>query len=145
MELVYAPAVLDDAPRLADLRVRAMRESLEAVGRFDERRARDRLLGDFASDCTTLILSRGSLAGFYVLKDEGQEILLQHLYVEPALQSLGIGSQALERIFDEANRRLCRLKVGALIGSASNRFYQRHGFRLVARSEFDVYYVRAPS
>jgi hypothetical protein len=79
IELMYAPAVMEDAPRLA--RVRGMRENLEAVGRFDEQRARDRLLSDFASDCTTLILSRGNLAGFYVLRDEDVEILLQHLYV----------------------------------------------------------------
>jgi GNAT superfamily N-acetyltransferase len=144
MELVYAPAVMDDAPRLADLRVRAMRESLEAVGRFDEQRARNRLLSDFCSDGTTLILSRGSLAGFYVLKDEGADILLQHLYVEPAFQSLGIGSQALQRILEEADRQQRCLRVGALIGSASNRFYQRHGFQFVAESEFDVHYVRAP-
>jgi GNAT superfamily N-acetyltransferase len=144
-ELMYAPAVTEDASRLADLRVRAMRESLDAVGRFDEQRARDRLLGDFASDCTTLILSRGNLAGFYVLKDEGADILLQHLYVDPPFQSVGIGSQALQRIFEEANRRQRSLRVGALIGSASNRFYRRHGFRHVAQSGFDVQYVRAPS
>jgi GNAT superfamily N-acetyltransferase len=145
IELVYAPAVMEDAPRLADLRVRAMRESLEAIGRFDEQRGRERLLSDFAPDRTTLILSRGKLAGFYVLRDEGAEILLQHLYVEPALHSLGVGSQALQRIFDEANGRQRCLKVGALVGSASNRFYQRYGFQLVAQSGFDVYYVRAPS
>jgi GNAT superfamily N-acetyltransferase len=144
-ELTYAPALAEDASRLADLRVRAMRESLEAVGRFDEQRARDRLLSDFASDRTTLILSRGNLAGFYALKEEGAEILLQHLYVDPALQSLGIGSQALRRIFGEADFRKRWLKVGALVGSASNRFYQRHGFQLVTQSGFDVYYVRAPS
>ena len=33
-------------------------------------------------------------------------------------------------------------KVGALRESDSNRFYQRHGFRLVEQGEFDNYYLR---
>ena len=36
-----------DADLLADLRVRAMKESLEAVGRFDPIRAKSRFLDNF--------------------------------------------------------------------------------------------------
>jgi len=34
------------------------------------------------------------------------------------------------------------VQVGALKESASNRFYQRHGFVLESEGEWDNYYVR---
>ena len=144
-ELTYEPASSDDASRLADVRVRAMRESLEAVGRFDEQRARDRLLSGYAAQSTTLICTGGQLAGFYVLEQCGAEVVLRHLYIDLPFQSRGIGSLALRRIFEEADRQQQSLRVAALISSASNRFYARHGFVPVQRGEFDVYYVREPS
>jgi len=66
---------------LVAIRIAAMRESLERIGRFDRQRARERFL-----------------AGF-----------------DPALRA-----------------------------SAANRFYERHGFELERRSEWDDHYVRHP-
>lgn len=143
-EFAFQAATDEDATRLAELRVRAMRESLQAAGRFDEERARARLLADYAAERTTLIVSRQCLAGFFVLREAGDELLLQHLYVDPPFQSQGLGSLVLQRIFDEADRQRRTLRVGALKGSASNRFYARRGFVEAMRTEFDVHYVRLP-
>ena len=41
--LDYAPAQPGDFEDLLALRLRAMRESLERIGRYDEQRARERL------------------------------------------------------------------------------------------------------
>jgi hypothetical protein len=46
-------------------------------------------------------------------------------------------------IFAQADARGLAMRVGALRGSDSNRFYLRHGFALTEQSEFDNYYVRA--
>lgn len=140
----FQPATEEDAARLADLRVRAMRESLQSAGRFDEDRARQRLLCDYAAGRTTLVTFRGDLAGFYVLKETGGELLLQHLYIDPPFQSQGLGAQVLVRIFEDADSRRLPIRVGALKGSASNRFYGRHGFVKESETEFDVVYLRLP-
>ena len=71
-------------------------------------------------------------------------MLLDHLYVRPAHQGRGIGAQVLQLVFAQADARRLRVKVGALRQSDSNRFYARHGFQLVERGEFDIYYLRQP-
>jgi arabinan endo-1,5-alpha-L-arabinosidase len=43
-----------------------------------------------------------------------------------------------------ADRRRLPIRVGALKGSASNRFYVRHGFVKQLRTEFEVVYLRLP-
>jgi GNAT superfamily N-acetyltransferase len=143
-ELSFHIADEADATRLADLRVRAMRESLERMGRFNESRARQRLLSDFTANRTTLLKVDGALAGFYVLREAANGWLLQHLYVEPRFQSQGIGARVLRRIFDGADHQRRTVRVGALKGSASNQFYRRHGFVEVRHTEFDIDYVRQP-
>jgi len=55
-----------------------------------------------------------------------------------------MGSVILTGIIAEAKRQGLGVMVGALIGSASNRFYLSHGFRLTKRDEFDNYYYRPP-
>ena len=57
--ITTAMANADDAERLADIRVEAMRPSLQAAGRFDRDRARARFLDAFRPEDTRLILDAG--------------------------------------------------------------------------------------
>lgn len=50
-----------------------------------------------------------------------------------------MGDQKLGRLLD---RRGLPVRVGALRGSDSNRFYRRHGFVPVAQSEWNIEYLR---
>jgi GNAT superfamily N-acetyltransferase len=138
------PATADEAPMLASIRVEAMRESLERVGRFDEARARARLLDAFDAGRTRAIELDGEVIGLVVLRPIEEGLLLDHLYLRPSHQGLGIGSRVLQQVFAEADARQCTLKVGALRGSEANRFYERHGFVLVEEAAFDNYYLRHP-
>ncbi len=60
----------------------------------------------------------------------------------PAAQGLGVGGQVLGRLLRDADLRGLPVRVGALRGSDSNRFYRRHGFEPVAESEWDIDYLR---
>lgn len=135
----------EDLERLADLRVAAMRQSLEAVGRFDEHRARARLRDNFEPQLTQLITLSGALAGFFMLKRSPGCLTLEHLYVHPTFQGKGVGSVVLRHIFHTADQQRVPVHVGALRDSPANRFYARHGFILVREEEFDIYYRRPPS
>ena len=132
-----------DAEALVALRILAMRESLERIGRFDPARARERFLSGFSPEHTRHILVGGERAGFVVVKPDGEALLLDHLYIDPRFQNHGIGAAVLATVFAEADARQLALKVGALRGSDSNRFYLRHGFELVKEDEWDNYYVRS--
>ena len=140
--LEFAPAAAADADALVALRIAAMRESLERIGRFDPQRARDRFLSTFAPEQTQHLVLQGERVGFVVLRSYQGELQLDHLYVQPSHQGRGIGAAVLARVFAEADAQRLPVRVGALRGSDSNRFYQRHGFRPVEESEWDIHYLR---
>jgi ribosomal protein S18 acetylase RimI-like enzyme len=133
-----------DVEALVALRIAAMRESLKRIGRFDPVRARERFVAGFSAAHTRHIEAGGERVGFVVVKPHGDALLLDHLYIAPGAQGRGIGAAVLAQVFAEANARSLPLRVGALRESDANRFYLRHGFRLVARTEFDNHYLRAP-
>jgi GNAT superfamily N-acetyltransferase len=143
--VTLSPVVEADFERLAELRVAAMRESLERVGRFDPERARARLRSTFSPEHTRCIMSEGEVVGFYAARPASDGWHLDHLYVHPRFQNRGIGGAVLQTIFREADAMGVPIFVGALKGSASNRFYQRHGFSKSGEGEWDIYYVRLPS
>jgi GNAT superfamily N-acetyltransferase len=131
-----------DFETLVAIRIEAMRESLERIGRFDPVRARERFRDGFSPAFTRYIEVFGEQVGFVVVKPLIDGLLLDHLYIKPSAQGLGIGSAVLHQVFQEADASALPLRVGALRESASNRFYIRHGFQFVESSEFDNYYVR---
>lgn len=137
-------AVETDFDRLADLRVAAMRESLERVGRFHPERARERLRSTFSPPHTWVIVLEGATVGFYAARPSPGGLSLDHLYVHPGFQGRGIGGGVLRKLFAEADQSATPITVGALKESASNRFYLRYGFEKTGESEWDIYYVRPP-
>jgi GNAT superfamily N-acetyltransferase len=140
VQLVVAES--SDFESLVAIRIEAMRESLERIGRFDPTRARERFRAGFSAIHTRHIVVAGERVGFVVLKRQGDELLLDHLYVKPGAQGQGIGAAVLAQVFSEADAQALPIRVGALRESASNRFYVRHGFQLIERGEFDNYYIR---
>ncbi|MEK8049078.1 GNAT family N-acetyltransferase [Ideonella sp. DXS22W] len=142
------PASADDFDALAELRIAAMRESLERVGRFDPQRARERLRAGFSPAHTRHIVAGGQRVGFVVVlpqpvsDDAPAHWRLEHLYLHPDAQGRGLGAAVLRQVMAEADAAGLELRLGALRDSDANRFYLRHGFALIGRSEFDNHYRR---
>ncbi|MFZ3001093.1 MAG: GNAT family N-acetyltransferase [Undibacterium umbellatum] len=122
MELTLESCRLDDATHLADIRVLAMRLSLERIRRLDPERARQRLLVNFAAEYTRLIKLDGSLAGFLVLRPQDNDLLLDHFYLHSDFQQRGLGSEAINLVLVEADAQGKILHAGALRASDANRF-----------------------
>ena len=142
--ITFCPVSAEDGESLVALRIEAMRESLERIGRFDPSRACERFLAGFSPEDTRHVLLDGERVGFFVLRPyEPGGLLLDHLYVHPSHQGKGIGAVVLAQVFMEADAIGAQVRVGALRESDSNRFYARHGFMLVEQGEFDNYYVRS--
>jgi hypothetical protein len=89
LTLVGASAA--DFEELLALRLRAMRASLEHLGRYDEARARKRLAEGFAPDQTRHIVLHGQRVGFVVLKRLSHVLRLNHLYIDPPAAAPGPG------------------------------------------------------
>jgi ribosomal protein S18 acetylase RimI-like enzyme len=138
-------ATADDFESLLALRLRAMRESLERVGRYDEQRARARLAAGFAPEHTQHISIDGRRVGFMVLERLSHALRLDHLYIDPLAQRRGIGAAVLRQVCAQADAELLPLELVALKGSDANRFYLRHGFIEVGEGEWDIDYLREPT
>ena len=143
MTIALIAAHEDDAEQLVALRIAAMRDSLARIGRFDPQRARERFLSGYSPAHTRHIEVAGRRIGFVAVKPQADALLLDHLYIRPGSQGQGIGAIVLARIIEEARALCLPLKVGALRGSDANRFYLRHGFKLVGQEEFDNHYLLA--
>ena len=142
--ICFAGVTASDFEELVALRIAAMRDSLERIGRFDPERARDRLRKSFYPEHTELIVFDGRRIGFCTFRPTADGFTLDHLYVHPGSQSRGIGSFALRRLLSRADALQMHVHLGALRDSPSNRFYQRHGFTQTAEDEWDIHYVRKP-
>jgi ribosomal protein S18 acetylase RimI-like enzyme len=144
--LALAPASDEDFEALLSLRMAAMRESLQRLGRFAPQRARERLSRAFEPAHTRHILFGGERVGFVVLLPMPtlvpDHLVLDHLYIAPQAQRQGIGSWVMAQVLAEADRLGLPVRVTALKLSEANRFYQRHGFELQHESEWDLHYLR---
>lgn len=135
-------AVETDFEELVALRIAGMRESLERIGRFDPVRARERFRANFSAPHTRHVISNGLKVGFVVVIPAQDQLLLEHLYIRPGNQGQGIRAAVLTHIFKEADDQSMPLRVGALRGSDSIRFYLCNGFEFLAEEEWDIYYLR---
>ena len=130
----------DDKDSLAELRISAMRASLENIGSFDPVRARSRFLETFSCNDTRKVIYNNELLGFYVLKTKEDHLYLDHLYFSPKYQSLGLGGRILVSIIKLAEKQNLPVRLGALRKSRSNDFYKKHGFTYTHEEEWDIYY-----
>lgn len=142
MNLSFTSTDSADADVLVDIRIAAMRESLERIGRFDPQRARERFLASFDPALCRFIGADGVRVGFILIRPQEDHWLLAHFYILPNHQGKGIGAAVLSEVFKDADAHHMDIRVGALRGSDSNRFYQRHGFVQASEAEWDIYYVR---
>lgn len=144
MDLAFVPTELTDADALVNIRIAAMRESLERLGRFDPQRARERFLATFEPALCRFIAVDGIRVGFFEVRRFPDHLHLDHLYILPEHQARGIGSAVLRHLLADADAQGLPVRLGALRGSDSNAFYRRHGFTPIDESEWDIYYVRPP-
>ncbi|MDP2371882.1 GNAT family N-acetyltransferase [Rhodoferax sp.] len=139
-----AAVTADDFEAMLAIRIDALRESLERLGRFDPARARERLAAGFAPEYMRHIVIDGERVGFITLRpqpDSAPAVLqIDHLYIRPQHQGRQIGAWALDWAKAQAAALGCDITLSALKQSAANRFYLRHGFVQITESDFDVGY-----
>lgn len=140
-DLHYPPVVIEDLPALAELRVAAMRPSLEALGRFDPERARRRLADGFVAAHARHIAAGAERIGFYLLQPEADALHLKHLYLWPRHSGHGHGSRVIAHLQAQAAARGLPLRLNALRGSRANDFYRASGFVAEREDALDIHYV----
>ncbi len=101
--ITFEPVDHADFDTLIAIRIEAMRESLERVGRFDPIRARERFRIGFSPEHAQYIVINNERVGFVVMKPQDDSLLLDHLYIKTAWQNRGIGTAVLDQVFRKAD------------------------------------------
>ncbi|WP_332764859.1 GNAT family N-acetyltransferase [Phenylobacterium sp.] len=142
----FSPAAAADLERLVELRIAAMRPSLERIDRFDPERARRRMVEQFRPEHTRLIWRGEAFAGCVAFgPDAPGWFRLEHFYIHPDHQGVGLGADVLASLLAESDAQALAVRLTVLQESAANRFYARFGFAETARDEVDIFYERPPA
>ncbi|HEY0953256.1 MAG TPA: GNAT family N-acetyltransferase [Roseateles sp.] len=136
MTPTLAPVVDEDFEAMLSLRIEALRESLERLGRFDPAVARARLRSQFRPEWMQHLVVDDERVGYFTVEPGEGELRLHHLYLRPSAQGRGIGAWVLERLKAQG----LPITLAALRESRANDFYRRHGFRAVEERDFDIEY-----
>jgi GNAT superfamily N-acetyltransferase len=144
-KLDLQPAKAADFESLLALRFRAMQPSLQALGRFDPERARERFAATFLPEFMQHIVVDDDRVGCVSLRPKPDALRIDHLYIDPAWQRRQIGSWVMDWACASADLRQQTLQLAMLQGSDAIRFYQRHQFFELQRGEFDIELRRAPA
>ena len=141
---VLVPVKTTDFDDMVTLRIEALRESLERLGRYDPVRARERLADGFAPQYMHHIDVNDQRIGFVTLRPDDTalplSLRLNHLYIRPGAQGRGTGEWVLNWAKRQAVAAGRDITLSALKLSDANRFYVRQGFVSVGDSEFDIDY-----
>ncbi|GAA3834310.1 GNAT family N-acetyltransferase [Streptomyces phyllanthi] len=139
------PASVSDVEAVAELRAVVMRADLERLGRYDERRVRQRLRDGFDPAHTRVIEVDGRFAGCVALRPAEGAHWLEHFYLAPRLQGSGIGSGVLRELLERCDSDGTLVRLNVLQGSPARQLYERHGFTLESEDPVDVFMVREPA
>jgi GNAT superfamily N-acetyltransferase len=131
-----APVADADFEAMLALRIEALRESLERLGRFNPDVARARLKAQFRPEWMKHLVLDGERVGYFTVEPREAELRLHHLYLTPAAQGRGVGAWVLDQIKAQGRP----ITLAALRESRANDFYLRHGFRVVEEQAFDIEY-----
>ncbi|WP_457326058.1 GNAT family N-acetyltransferase [Roseateles sp. P5_E11] len=118
------------------LRIAALRESLERLGRFNPDVARARLKSQFRPEWMQHLIVDGERVGYFTVEPRDGELRLHHLYLRADRQGQGIGAWVLDQIKAQG----LPITLAALRESRANDFYLRHGFKVVEEQDFDIEY-----
>jgi N-acetylglutamate synthase-like GNAT family acetyltransferase len=131
----FRPATDADFEYVLDLSIRTMREHLERVGRFDPARRRTRMRQHLDAGGLNLIERAGDVVGCCGLRQCDGLMELHSVFLEPALQGRGLGTEVFAALRARHPGRGWQIEV--LKQSPARRFWERQGFALVGEAEFD--------
>jgi GNAT superfamily N-acetyltransferase len=133
---MLAPVADADFEAMLSLRIEALRESLERLGRFNPEVARARLRSQFRPEWMRHLVVDGERVGYFTVEPRDGELRLHHLYLKPAAQGRGVGAWVIDHLKEQGRP----ITLAALRESRANGFYRRHGFKVVDGQDFDIEY-----
>ncbi|MEU3346530.1 GNAT family N-acetyltransferase [Streptomyces sp. NPDC006700] len=137
------PAVPADNEFCFQVHKAAMGNYVATIWGWDDEEQRAHHHCGFDPDRWQVITVDGADAGVLVVEYRATEVYLARIELHPHYQGRGIGARLIQSLIDTATRRGQQLILDVLaINTRAQAFYQRHGFREVARHGEDDRKVR---
>ena len=138
-------AEVKDIPRIAEIIVFGKRVAYRDIFKNDLESFQHLQVVDLANKLyedsklldTMLVYDDGIIKGVINRKYEEDGIEIHDFYVEPFFKGLGIGTQLLERLIQEAKQQNFKCIYLWVIGEnvEARKFYERNGFRATGKTD----------
>jgi GNAT superfamily N-acetyltransferase len=135
------PAHAGDFAFARQLYYETMRWIVERRSGWDQAREDASFAKQFKLDEVEIILVEGREGGWLQTQNDSGAITLGQLYITPALQRRGIGTEILKRVIARAKGRGKSVLLSVVKINPARRLYERHGFR-VTHEDRDKFYMR---
>ena len=132
-----------DAEWLVGLKFRVLFDDLNRLGVWNPERARERILRDFQTAGSRVILVDDAPVGFVAVRRDAGTKWIEKFYIEKRFQGRGIGSSVLRWVLETFADEF-PFRINVLQGSAARALYERHGFEFESEDAIDVFLVRHP-
>jgi ribosomal protein S18 acetylase RimI-like enzyme len=138
------PALEHDLVLAYEITKDAMRAYVEETwSEWNENEQLQKHQANFDPATHRIVLFKGAEAGLLVTEEEPEFLWLVKLYLFRAFRNQGLGSALLAQVVTEANaiEKSVRLRV-LRANTAAQRFYTRHGFKVVGEEPERLFMVR---
>ena len=138
------PAQADDYDFALGLYVETIKPYTIAYMAWDESVEAARFARLWMPGNTRIITRNGVAIGWLAAIERASDIFLQQLYIAPAYQRRGIGTQVMELLLVQWNTTGKPIVLGVLKNNPARRLYERLGFTVVGETETKFMMRREP-
>lgn len=124
-----------DGDFLYRLKAACLKEYVAAIWGWDEADQRRRFMAGFDPAASHIIVVFGRDVGQLAVDLAPEEIFLAGIYLLPAYQGQGLGSQVLGDLLSAPWRRARPLRLQVLVGNPARYLYSRLGFRVIGQTD----------
>jgi len=142
MDITFRPAQTEDLAFARSLYFETMRWIIERLFGWNQAREEKNFVGFFNLNEVRIITADARDVGWIQERLDIASIYLGGLYVIPAMQRHGIGSQVLQRLLTRAKNESKVVTLAVVKINPALQLYERHGFRITHEDEYK-FYMRA--
>jgi ribosomal protein S18 acetylase RimI-like enzyme len=124
------PATINDAPLFYSTIDLTMREFILATwGRWDEARVQQEAIDDSTSPHAQVIQIDQMAVGVWQVEQHATHLQLIQIYLLPAYQRLGIGTELINSLITTAQQSQLPIRLRVMAVNPAKKFYEKFGFR----------------
>jgi len=142
LPMALRPAVAADLRFTAAIYFETMRYITDRLPDFDEARHMARFAERFVPGEVSIVTVDGQDVGWLQVDETKGEIHLKQMFLKPAWQRQGIGSQLLRDVIERGDRTGKPVRLSVVKINPALRLYERHGFLVTSEDGFKFYMER---